>query len=88
MIDQSHNIEDKIEAMILSLINCQVAYAKALIVDRKALAAKQQAGRRLGRAPGPAGRLQTDVRPLLQQVRIEMGLRARPDRRLPRQRLP
>ena len=37
MIDQSHNIEPKIEAMLQSILNCQSAYAKALLVDYKAL---------------------------------------------------
>lgn len=34
MIDQSHNIEPKIEAMVQSVLNIQTAYAKALLVDR------------------------------------------------------
>ena len=34
MIDQSHNIESKIEAMVQSVINIQLAYAKSLLVDR------------------------------------------------------
>src|SRR5919205_2030934 len=38
-IDQSHNVEPKIEAMIQSVVNLQEAYAKALLVDRTALAA-------------------------------------------------
>jgi L-rhamnose isomerase/sugar isomerase len=78
MIDQSHNIEDKIEAMLLSLINCQVAYAKALIVDRAALAAKQQDGDVLGAHELMLDAFQTDVRPLLAQVRTEMGLATDP----------
>ncbi|GIV80872.1 MAG: hypothetical protein KatS3mg051_0226 [Anaerolineae bacterium] len=48
MIDQSHNIEPKIEAMIQSVVNCQVAYAKALLVDFKRLAEAQLAGDVLG----------------------------------------
>lgn len=74
MIDQSHNIEDKIEAMLLSLVNCQVAYAKALIVDRKTLLARQLAGDVLGAHQVLLDAFQTDVRPLLQQVRSEKGL--------------
>ena len=35
MIDQSHNVEGKIASMILSVLNCQEAYAKALIVPRR-----------------------------------------------------
>jgi L-rhamnose isomerase/sugar isomerase len=78
MIDQSHNIEDKIEAMILSIINCQVAYAKALLVDRKALAQAQQEGDVLGAHRLLLEAYETDVRPLLRQVRIEMGLNPDP----------
>lgn len=74
MIDQSHNIEDKIAAMILSLVNCQVAYAKSLIVDRKALAERRQAGDVLGAHQVLLDAFQTDVRPLLEQTRTEMGL--------------
>ncbi len=43
MIDQSHNIEPKIEAMIQSVVNIQTAYAKALLVDRAALRVVQEA---------------------------------------------
>src|SRR5947209_5298347 len=43
MIDQSQNIEPKIEAMIQSVINIQTAYAKALLVDRPALQKAQEA---------------------------------------------
>src|SRR5262249_42515789 len=34
MIDQSHNIEGKIDAMVQSAMNIQTAYAKALLVDQ------------------------------------------------------
>ncbi|HEY65210.1 MAG TPA: L-rhamnose isomerase [Caldilineae bacterium] len=78
MIDQSHNIESKIEAMILSVINVQTAYAKALLVDRKALAEAQMAGDVLGAHEILAQAYETDVRPLLAQVRIEMGLEPDP----------
>lgn len=78
MIDQSHNIEPKLEAMIQSVINCQVAYAKALIVDRAALAAAQAAGDVLGAHNVLTDAYQTDVRPLLAQIRHEMGLHPDP----------
>ncbi len=78
MIDQSHNIEPKLEAMIQSVINCQVAYAKALIVDRAALAAAQAAGDVLGAHNILTDAYQTDVRPLLAQIRHEMGLHPDP----------
>jgi len=78
MIDQSHNIEPKIEAMLQSVLNCQVAYAKALLVDRKALAEAQRAGDVLGAHRVVTSAYDTDVRPLLAQVRQEMGLHPDP----------
>src|SRR5437868_2292020 len=48
MIDQSHNIEPKIEAMIQSVLNVQMAYAKTLLVDRAALRQAQETGDVLG----------------------------------------
>ena len=57
-IDQSHNIEAKVEAMVMSVVNIQDAYARALIVDRGALRAAAAAGDVLARPPGPARRLQ------------------------------
>ena len=39
-IDQSHNVEAKVEAMVLTVVNLQEAYAKALLVDRDALRAR------------------------------------------------
>jgi len=74
MIDQSHNIEGKLEAMILSVINVQTAYAKALLVDRARLAQRQLAGDVLGGHEVLVEAYETDVRPLLAQVRVEMGL--------------
>ncbi len=74
MIDQSHNIEPKIEAMIQSVVNCQAAYARALIVDRQALRQAQQAGDVLGAHRVLTEAFETDIRPLLAQVRSEMGV--------------
>ena len=78
MIDQSHNIEPKIEAMVQSVVNLQSAYAKALLVDRRALRERQAAGDVLGGHRALTDAFETDVRPLLAQVRIEMGLPADP----------
>src|SRR5258708_5095308 len=78
MIDQSHNIEPKLEAMILSVVNCQLAYAKALLVDRKALREAQASGDVLGAHRILLAAYDNDVRPLLAQVRHEMGLQADP----------
>ncbi len=74
MIDQSHNIKPKIEAMIQSIINCQTAFARALLVDREALRAAQRAGDVIAAEETLQDAYQADVRPLLAQVRIEMGL--------------
>jgi L-rhamnose isomerase/sugar isomerase len=73
MIDQSHNIEPKLEAMLVSILNCQTAYAKALIVDRKLLNQRQLEGDVLGAHRVLVDAYETDVRPLLAQARIEMG---------------
>ncbi|MDZ7362609.1 MAG: L-rhamnose isomerase [candidate division KSB1 bacterium] len=78
MIDQSHNIEPKIEAMVQAVINCQVALAKALLVNRQKLAERQAAGDVLGAHRELALAYETDVRPLLAQVREEMGLHPDP----------
>ncbi|MDK3160586.1 L-rhamnose isomerase [Kamptonema cortianum] len=78
MIDQCHNIEPKLEAMLLSVINCQIAYAKALIVNYKTLHHRQQEGDVLGAHMVLTNAFQHDVRPLLAQVRIEMGLHPDP----------
>lgn len=78
MIDQSHNIEPKLEAMLLSVLNCQTAYAKALIVDWKHLAELQAAGDVLGAQQVYVKAFETDVRPLLAQVRVEKGLNPDP----------
>jgi len=63
-----------VEAMIQSVVNCQVAYAKALLVDRKALAERQANGDVLGAHRVLLEAYETDVRPLLAEVREEMGL--------------
>ncbi len=73
MIDQSHNIEGKVAAMIASVINCQTAYAKALLVDRAALVERQATGDVLGAHRVLVEAYETDVRPLLAQTRVEMG---------------
>jgi L-rhamnose isomerase/sugar isomerase len=73
MIDQSHNIEPKIEAMIQSVINVQTAYTKALLVDRAALRQAQEAGDVLGAYRVLQAAFETDVRPLLAEFRARQG---------------
>ena len=74
MIDQSHNIEPKIEAMLQSVLNCQTAYAKALLVDRVALNKAQAECDVLGAHRVLMEAFETDVRPLLREVRSELGV--------------
>jgi L-rhamnose isomerase/sugar isomerase len=74
MLDQCHNIEPKIPAQIRSVMNVQEATAKALLIDTGALAAAQQAGDVLGANAAFMDAYNTDVRPLLAQLREDMGL--------------
>src|SRR4051794_38025028 len=77
-IDQSHNVEAKVEAMVLSIVNLQEAYAKALLVDREALRAAQEAGDVLGGHELLLDAYRCDVRPLCAQVRVRLGAAADP----------
>ena len=74
MIDQSHNVEGKIDAMIQSVVNIQTAYAKALLVDEDHLAEAQRAGDVLGAHRVLLDAFETDVRPLLRELREELGI--------------
>ncbi|MEU6063828.1 L-rhamnose isomerase [Streptomyces sp. NPDC047082] len=78
MLDQCHNIEAKIPAIIRSVMNVQEATAKALLVDREALAAAQSSGDVLEANAVLMDAYNTDVRPLLADVREEMGLDPEP----------
>lgn len=74
MLDQCHNIEPKIPAQIRSVMNVQEATAKALLVDTGALRAAQLAGDVLGANAVLMDAYNTDVRPLLRELREEQGL--------------
>ncbi|MET8131770.1 L-rhamnose isomerase [Streptomyces sp. NPDC005251] len=74
MLDQCHNIEAKIPAIIRSVMNVQEATAKALLVDRSALAEAQRSGDVLAANAVVMDAYNTDVRPLLAEVRAELGL--------------
>jgi L-rhamnose isomerase / sugar isomerase len=73
MIDQAHNVEAKIEAMILSVTNLQETYAKALLVDRRALDEARRSGDVLGAHRTLLDAYATDVRPLCAKVRQDIG---------------
>lgn len=74
MLDQCHNIEGKLAAVIYSVLNCQEAYAKSLLVPRAALTDAQRRGDVLGAHRLLSDAYRTDVRPLLAQVRVEQGI--------------
>ena len=77
-IDQSHNIEPKIEAMIQTVLNLQEAYAKALLVDRAALERAQADGDILAANRILVDAYNADVRPLCAKVREDLGASADP----------
>ena len=73
MIDQSHIIKPKVEAMIQSVMNIQTALARALLVDRDALEVAQVNGDTVGCEEVLRAAFDTDVRPLLAKMRSEKG---------------
>lgn len=78
MLDQCHNIEPKIPAILRSVMNVQEATAKALLVDADALDAAQRSGDVLGANAAMMDAFNTDVRPLVAEVRDELGADADP----------
>ena len=80
MLDQCHNIEPKIPAQIRSVMNVQEAVAKALLVDEDALRQAQAAGDVLASNAVLMDAYNTDVRPLLAELRQDMGLAPDPVR--------
>ena len=73
MLDQSHNVSDPIESLMLSAVELQRAYAQALLVDRDALAAAQDANDALGAHVLLKQAFTTDVTPLLAMSRLRGG---------------
>jgi len=78
VLDQCHNIEDKIPGQIRSITNVQEAVAKALLVDRVELKKAQLDGNVLAANDILMDAYNTDVRPLLGEMRTELGLAADP----------
>lgn len=73
MIDQSHNIKDPIEALLQTVAELQRAYTKALLVDRKALAGFQEANDVLMAEQALKSAYETDVSPIVAEVRRRLG---------------
>jgi L-rhamnose isomerase/sugar isomerase len=78
MLDQCHNIEDKIPGQLRSVINVQAMTARALMVDTVALDVAQRAGDVLGANDIFMNAFYTDVRPVLEAWRESKGLAADP----------
>ena len=74
MLDQCHNIEPKIPALIRSVLNVQETTAKARLVDADALGQAQNAGDVLGADGMLMDAFNTDVRPLPAEVAAELGI--------------
>jgi L-rhamnose isomerase/sugar isomerase len=74
MLDQCHNIEEKIPGQIRSVLNVQEMTARALLIDQDALRAAQDSGDVLGANALYMDAFYTDVRPMLADWREERGL--------------
>jgi L-rhamnose isomerase/sugar isomerase len=74
MIDQSHNLKGKIEAMIQTVVHAQELYAKAALVDYDVLSAAQADCRLVDAESALRDAFATDVRPIVQQWRRTNGL--------------
>ncbi|WP_027155510.1 L-rhamnose catabolism isomerase [Mesorhizobium sp. WSM2561] len=73
MLDQSHNVTDPIESLMLSAVEVQRAYAQALLVDRQALEGYQDANDALMATQTLKAAYRTDVEPILAMARLNTG---------------
>jgi L-rhamnose isomerase/sugar isomerase len=73
MLDQSHNVTDPIESLMVSATEVQRAYAMALLVDRVALSAAQDDNDALMATSLLKAGFRTDVEPILAMARLESG---------------
>ena len=73
MLDQSHNVTDPIESLMVSAMEVQRAYAQALLVDRTALVGYQDTNDALMATTTLKHGFRTDVEPILAMARLEAG---------------
>jgi L-rhamnose isomerase/sugar isomerase len=73
MLDQSHNVTDPIESLMISAMEVQAAYARALLVDRPALDAAQEANDALVASETLKCAFRTPVEPILAIARLRQG---------------
>ena len=74
MIDQSHNLKGKVEAMVQTVATAQELYARAALVDQAALAMLQDKCRLVDAEEAYRGAFWTDVRPMVRAWRVGKGL--------------
>ncbi len=78
MIDQSHNVTDPIESLMVSAMEIERAYVQAHLVDRAALATYQEANDALMASEALKTAFRTDVEPILAMARYEKGAAIEP----------
>ena len=78
MVDQSHNLKNKIEEMIQTALTAQELYAKAALVDHAGLAKSQAAVDLVDSEEFLKDAFATDVRPAVREWRIAKGLPVSP----------
>jgi L-rhamnose isomerase/sugar isomerase len=78
MIDASHNVKDPLEDLLQSVEAIMIAYAQALLVDKKALEAARDANDVVKAQEILQGAFRTDVRPLVAEARLRAGAALQP----------
>jgi L-rhamnose isomerase/sugar isomerase len=78
MIDQSHNLKGKVEAMVQTVVTAQEIFAKAALVDRERLSELQEECRLVEAEECFRGAFWTDVRPMVKEWRVARGLPVEP----------
>ena len=73
MIDQSHNVTDPIESLMISACEIQRAFVQASLVDRGALSGYQDSNDALMASATLRRAFRTDVEPILAMARLETG---------------
>jgi L-rhamnose isomerase/sugar isomerase len=78
MIDQSHNLKGKVEAMVQTVVTAQELFAKAALVDRERLRGLQDSCQLVEAEEVFRDAFWSDVRPLLRAWREQRGLPQEP----------
>jgi len=78
MIDQSHNLKGKMEAMVQTVVMAQELFAKAALIDQEKLAVQQQSCDLVAAEETFRGAFWTDVRPIVKEWRQARKLPAEP----------